>query len=115
MMDHPNIARVLDGAHRHGPAYFVMELVKGVRITEYAIDRQLTTGTAGAVIRSVRPSTRDQKSIIHRTSSRPTSCHAARRGPVPKVIDFGIAKPRSGADGENHLYAIRPFIARRPI
>src|SRR5262245_20356107 len=44
LMDHPNIAKVLDaGATETGRPYFVMELVKGVRITEYCDDNQLTT------------------------------------------------------------------------
>jgi serine/threonine protein kinase/tetratricopeptide (TPR) repeat protein len=96
MMDHPNIAKVLDGgATESGRPYFVMELVKGVPITEYSDSHDLSTADRLElfidVCRSVQHA--HQKGVIHRDikpSNVLVTLHDGR--PVPKVIDFGIAK-----------------------
>ncbi len=96
MMDHPNIARVLDaGAADAGRPYFVMELVKGVPITEYCDGNKLTTAQRLelfiAVCRAIQHA--HQKGIIHRDIKPSNVLVALVDGqPVPKVIDFGVAK-----------------------
>jgi len=96
LMDHPNIARVLDaGATAAGLPYFVMELVKGVPITEYCDQADLEIrGRLGLfvdVCRAVQHA--HQKGVIHRDlkpSNIMVTLHDGK--PVVKVIDFGIAK-----------------------
>ncbi len=96
LMDHPNIARVLDaGATATGRPYFVMELVKGVPITEYCDANNLTTRARlelfVAVCHAVRHA--HQKGVIHRDIKPSNVLVTLHDGvPVPKVIDFGIAK-----------------------
>jgi serine/threonine protein kinase len=96
MMDHPNIAKVLDaGATETGRPYFVMELVKGASITDFCDATSLSTTERlelfVCVCRAVQHA--HQKGIIHRDikpSNIMVTLHDSR--PVPKVIDFGIAK-----------------------
>jgi serine/threonine-protein kinase len=96
LMDHPNIARVLDGGETaSGRPYFVMELVKGVPITEYCDDNQLTPRQRlelfGSVCQAVQHA--HQKGIIHRDIKPSNVLVTSHDGvPVVKVIDFGIAK-----------------------
>ncbi len=96
MMDHPNIARVLDaGATPSGRPYFVMELVKGVPITEYCDSAKLTTGERIKIFQSVCHAVQHahQKGIIHRDLKPSNVLVTLHDGePVVKVIDFGIAK-----------------------
>ncbi len=96
LMDHPNIAKVLDaGATKAGRPYFVMELVKGVAITTYCDQNHLTTRERlelfTAVCRAVAHA--HHKGIIHR-DLKPSNVLVAEYDNqlVPKVIDFGIAK-----------------------
>src|SRR5687768_7123597 len=96
LMDHPNIARVFDaGATQAGRPYFVMELVKGVPITTYCDEHGLTSRQRLqlfiAVCRAVQHA--HLKGIIHR-DLKPTNVLVAEydHQPVPKVIDFGVAK-----------------------
>jgi serine/threonine protein kinase/tetratricopeptide (TPR) repeat protein len=96
LMDHPNIAKVLDaGATETGRPYFVMELVKGVRITEYCDQNNLPTTERLALFTSVCHAIQHahQKGIIHRDIKPSNILVTMHDGvPVPKVIDFGIAK-----------------------
>jgi len=92
LMDHPNIARVLDaGATETGRPYFVMELVRGVKITDYCDENKLDTRQRLACfIQICRPSsTRTQKGIIHR-DIKPSNIMVTQHDgvPVPKVIDL---------------------------
>jgi serine/threonine protein kinase len=96
MMDHPNIARVLDaGATETGRPYFVMELVYGVKITEYCDQNQLGTEQRLELFILICHAIQHahQKGIIHRDIKPSNILVTMHDGvPVPKVIDFGIAK-----------------------
>jgi serine/threonine protein kinase len=96
LMDHPNIAKVMDaGATETGRPYFVMELVKGVPITQYCDDEGLNTGQRLHVFIQVCRAIQHahQKGIIHRDIKPSNILVTDHDGvPVPKVIDFGIAK-----------------------
>jgi eukaryotic-like serine/threonine-protein kinase len=96
MMDHPNIAKVLDaGATETGRPFFVMELVRGIKMTEYCDQNQLSTAQRlelfAQVCRAIQHA--HQKGIIHRDIKPSNILVTLHDGvPVPKVIDFGIAK-----------------------
>ena len=96
MMDHPNIAKVLDaGATETGRPYFVMELVTGVSITEYCDKNNLNTKQRLELFIQVCNAVQHahQKGIIHR-DIKPSNIMVTHQDgkAVPKVIDFGIAK-----------------------
>jgi WD40 repeat protein/serine/threonine protein kinase len=96
LMDHPNIARVFDaGATDSGRPYFVMELVKGVPITDYCDQHQLTPGERLELFVSVCSAVQHAhtKGVIHRDLKPSNILIAPHDGrPVVKVIDFGVAK-----------------------
>ena len=100
MMDHPNIAKVLDaGATEPGRPYFVMELVRGIRITDYCDEAQLSTKERLDLFIKVCQAIQHahQKGIIHRDIKPSNILVTLHDGvPVPKVIDFGIAKATEG-------------------
>jgi serine/threonine protein kinase/tetratricopeptide (TPR) repeat protein len=96
LMDHPNIARVLDaGTTERGQPFFVMELVKGVPITKFCDARKLTPRQRLELFIPVCQAIQHahQKGIIHR-DIKPSNVLVALYDdrPVPKVIDFGVAK-----------------------
>jgi serine/threonine protein kinase len=96
MMDHPNIAKVLDGgATDAGRPYFVMELVRGEPITNYCDESRLTTNERLKLFVAVCLAVQHahQKGIIHR-DLKPSNILVTMHDdhPVPKIIDFGIAK-----------------------
>ncbi|HTL17784.1 MAG TPA: serine/threonine-protein kinase, partial [Patescibacteria group bacterium] len=95
MMDHPNIARVLDaGATDTGRPFFVMELVRGVKVTDYCDQNQLSTRERLDLFIKVCQAIQHahQKGIIHRDIKPSNILVTLRDGvSVPKVIDFGIA------------------------
>ncbi len=103
LMDHPNIAKVLDaGATETGRPYFVMELVRGIKITEYCDQNNLSTRDRLDLFIKVCHAIQHahQKGIIHRDIKPSNILVTLRDGvPVPKVIDFGIAK----ATGDQRL------------
>jgi WD40 repeat protein/serine/threonine protein kinase len=96
LMDHPNIARVLDaGATDSGHPYFVMELVRGIPVTEYCDQARLPTRERLQLFITVCEAVQHahQKGIIHRDikpSNILVTMHDDKA--VPKVIDFGVAK-----------------------
>ncbi len=96
LMEHPNIARVLDaGTTATGRPYFVMELVKGVPITRFCDEHRLTPKERLELFFPVCQAIQHahQKGIIHRDIKPSNVLVASFDGkPVPKVIDFGIAK-----------------------
>ncbi|MSU62958.1 MAG: serine/threonine protein kinase [Pedosphaera sp.] len=100
LMDHPNIAKVLDGgATDAGRPYFVMELVRGTKITEYCDQNNLSTRDRLDLFIKVCQAIQHahQKGIIHRDIKPSNVLVTMHDGvPVPKVIDFGIAKATTG-------------------
>ena len=111
LMDHPNIARVLDaGATESGRPYFVMELVRGVRITEYCDQNELDTRQRLRLFIQVCQAIQHahQKGVIHR-DIKPSNILVTMvdGAAVPKVIDFGIAKAIEGRLTDNTIFT--PF------
>ncbi|WP_435005642.1 tetratricopeptide repeat protein [Tundrisphaera lichenicola] len=96
MMDHPNIAKVLDGGTTDaGRPYFVMEYVKGVPLTTYCDDARLSVAERLALFVQVCQAVQHahQKGIVHRDLKPSNILVGPVDGrPVPKVIDFGLAK-----------------------
>ena len=114
-MEHPNIARVLDaGATTAGRPFFVMELVRGIRITEYCDQNNLSTEQRLRLFINVCHAIQHahQKGIIHRDIKPSNILVTLHDGqPVPKVIDFGIAKATQGRLTEQTLFtAFEQFI-----
>src|SRR6266498_3118249 len=102
LMDHPNIAKVLDaGATDTGRPYFVMELVRGIKITDYCDQNHLSTAERLKLFTQVCQAIQHahQKGIIHR-DIKPSNILVTISEPgspgCPKVIDFGIAKATTG-------------------
>lgn len=95
LMDHANIAKVLDGGVHNGRPYFVMELVKGVPITDYCDNGKLTPKQRLELFVPVCQAIQHahQKGVIHR-DIKPSNVLVALYDdePVVKVIDFGVAK-----------------------
>jgi len=100
MMDHPNIAKVLDaGTTEAGRPFFVMELVRGIKLTEYCDQNNLSSKERLALFIKVCQAIQHahQKGIIHRDIKPSNILVTLHDGvPVPKVIDFGIAKATEG-------------------
>jgi hypothetical protein len=95
-MDHPNIAKVLDGGTTAaGRPYFVMELVKGIPVTDYCDERHLTVRARLDLFMVICSAVQHahQKGLIHRDLKPANLLVTEHDGrPVPKVIDFGLAK-----------------------
>ncbi|MBK8474779.1 MAG: serine/threonine protein kinase [Opitutaceae bacterium] len=115
LMDHPGIARVFDaGATATGRPFFVMELVPGVPITRYCDEHHLPTGARLRLFAQVCQAVEHahQKGIIHRDLKPSNILVTLHDGePVPKVIDFGIAKATQGRLTDRTLFtAFEQFI-----
>jgi non-specific serine/threonine protein kinase/serine/threonine-protein kinase len=99
LMDHPNIARVYDaGATNEGRPYFVMELVKGVPFTDYCDTHRLATPERLELFIQICSGVQHahQKGVIHRDMKPSNVLVTMVDGkPVPKIIDFGVAKATS--------------------
>jgi serine/threonine protein kinase len=95
-MDHPHIARIFDGGvTEDGRPFFVMELVRGVSITAYAVQHQLPLRARLELFCHVCQAVQHahQKGIIHRDLKPSNVLVAEYDGkPAPKIIDFGVAK-----------------------
>ncbi|UCC32379.1 MAG: serine/threonine protein kinase, partial [Phycisphaerales bacterium] len=108
MMEHPNIAKVYDaGTTENGRPYFVMELVRGVPLTEFCDANRLTTRHRLELLMQVCRGVQHahQKGIIHR-DIKPSNVLATLHDgvPVPKIIDFGIAKAMSQSLTDKTLF-----------
>ncbi len=108
MMDHPSIARIFDaGETASGRPYFVMELVRGFPITRFCDERALTTRQRLELFEEVCEAVAHahQKGIIHR-DLKPSNIMVTLHGekPVPKLIDFGIAKATPGRLTDRTLF-----------
>jgi serine/threonine protein kinase/tetratricopeptide (TPR) repeat protein len=96
MMDHPNIAQIFDaGASSKGRPYFVMEYIEGALITQFCDGKRMTTKERLALFLAVCDAIQHahRKGVIHRDVKPSNVLVMERDGtPIPKVIDFGIAK-----------------------
>ncbi|MCA9052633.1 MAG: serine/threonine protein kinase, partial [Planctomycetaceae bacterium] len=95
LMDHPNIAKVLDAGTDEGRPYFVMELVKGLPLVEYCDSRRLSVKQRLELFVQVCAAVQHahQKAVIHRDLKPSNILVTEHDGkPVAKVIDFGLAK-----------------------
>ena len=115
LMDHPNIAKVLDGgATETGRPYFVMELVRGIKITDYCDQNNLSMRERldlfVQICRAIQHA--HQKGIIHRDIKPSNILVTVNDGvPVPKVFDFGIAEATQGRLTDKTLFtALEQFI-----
>jgi serine/threonine protein kinase/tetratricopeptide (TPR) repeat protein len=108
MMDHPNVARVLDaGSDSEGRPYFVMDYIKGVPISEYCDRNNLSTADRLALVIQVCDGVHHahQKGVIHRDLKPANILVEEVDGkPVPKVIDFGVAKAIDRPITERELF-----------
>jgi serine/threonine protein kinase len=119
LMDHPNIAKVLDGGLTDsGRPYFVMEYVKGVPITDYCDATQLSVEARLNLFVQVCSALQHahQKGIIHR-DLKPSNILVAPYDdkPVPKVIDFGLAKAMHQSLTERTLYSAHETVLGTPL
>lgn len=114
LMNHPHIAQVLDaGATESGRLYFVMELVQGVKITDYCNQHRLNIPQRLDLFIKVCLAIQHahQKGILHRDIKPSNILITEQEGsPVPKVIDFGIAKAFEGHLAETTLTTNDQFI-----
>src|ERR1051325_9667638 len=114
-MDHPNIAKVLDaGSTETGRPFFIMELVRGVKITDYCDAHNLSTQERLKLFIEVCHAVQHahQKGVIHRDIKPSNILVTSLDGvPVPKVIDFGIAKATAGRLTDQTLFtAFEQFV-----
>ncbi len=104
MMDHPNIAQVLDaGTTETGRPYFVMEYIAGVPLIKYCDAQRLDTAARLRLFVPICQAIQHahQKGVIHRDFKPSNILVAVHDGvAIPKVIDFGIAKATGGGPGE---------------
>src|SRR5712672_2059049 len=108
LMDHPNIAKIFDaGTTDTGRPYFVMELVRGIKITDYCDEGNLSTRERLKLFTQVCQAIQHahQKGIIHRDIKPSNVLVTVNDGvAVPKVIDFGIAKATQGRLTDQTLF-----------
>jgi eukaryotic-like serine/threonine-protein kinase len=115
IMDHPNIAKILDGgATETGRPFFAMELVRGTKITDFCDQNNLSVaarlGLFSQICQAIQHA--HQKGIIHRDIKPSNILVTLNDGaPVPKVIDFGISKAMDGRLTDHTLFtAFQQFI-----
>ncbi len=118
MMNHPNIAQVIDaGATEAGRPFFVMEYIDGEPITEYCDARQLSTTDRLDLFLQVCAGVQHahQKGIIHR-DLKPSNVLVAQEDgkPVPKIIDFGVAKATAQEMTERTLFTQAGMLVGTP-
>ncbi len=122
-MEHPGIARVFDaGTDDEGLPFIVMELVRGVAITDFCRERHLSTRERVGLLRDVCHAVQHahQKGVLHR-DLKPANIMVSEEtgGPVAKVIDFGIAKPLSatapGLTGDGQLIGTIEYMSPEQV
>jgi WD40 repeat protein/serine/threonine protein kinase len=118
LMNHPNVAKVFEaGATEHGRPYFVMEHVPGIPITRYCDQQRLTTKERLGLFISVCEAIQHahQKGIIHRDIKPSNVLVSVQDGkPIPKVIDFGVAKATSQPLTEKTVYTRQGMMVGTP-
>lgn len=118
LMEHPNIAKVLDaGTTNEGRPYFVMELVRGSRITEYCDQNRLSVSERLRLFVHICQGIQHahQKGVIHRDIKPSNILVTVHDGvPVPKVIDFGIAKATQGRLTDQTLFTAAELFLGTP-
>lgn len=119
MMDHPNIARVLDGGMtEQGRPYFAMEYVRGVPLTEYCDNARLSLKERLELFVPICQAVQHahQKGIIHRDLKPSNILVCLYDGkPVPKVIDFGLAKAMHQSLTEQSIYTAHGMMVGTPL
>lgn len=119
LMDHPNIARVLDGGTSEGGRpYFVMEYVKGIPFTDYCDNARLSIAQRLALFVPVCQAVQHahQKGVIHRDLKPSNILVCLYDGqPVPKVIDFGLAKAMHQPLTEHTLHTAHGAMLGTPL
>jgi len=119
LMDHPNIAKVFDGGMtEEGRPYFVMEYVKGMPITEYCDTAKLSIQERLKLFVPVCQAVQHahQKGVIHRDLKPSNILVCLYDGqPVPKLLDFGLAKAISQPLTENTLYTAHGLMVGTPL
>jgi eukaryotic-like serine/threonine-protein kinase len=118
LMNHPNVARALDaGSTEDGRPYFVMEYVEGIRITDYCDTNRLNVAARLTLFESVCDAIQHahQKGIIHR-DIKPSNIIVCQEDgkPVPKVIDFGVAKATDQRLTEQTLFTGQGILIGTP-
>jgi serine/threonine protein kinase/tetratricopeptide (TPR) repeat protein len=118
IMNHPNIAKVFDGgATETGRPYFVMELVSGIPITDYCDKHRLTTNERLELFTKVCHAVQHahQKGIIHRDLKPSNILVVVQEDePIPKIIDFGIAKATDHRLTERTLFTEQGLLIGTP-
>jgi eukaryotic-like serine/threonine-protein kinase len=119
LMDHPNIARVLDGGTTEsGRPFFVMEYVKGVPFTRFCDDARLTVAQRLALFMAACRAVQHAhtKGVIHRDLKPGNILVSLYDGhPVPKVIDFGLAKAIQDPPNERTLHTAQGILVGTPL
>jgi serine/threonine protein kinase len=120
LMDHPHIARLLDaGTTGAGQPYFVMELVKGIPLNDFCDQHKLSVADRLQLFLQICSAVQHahQKGIIHRDLKPSNILVESHDGkPVPKVIDFGLAKATSGLHLTEHtLFTALGTVAGTPL
>ncbi len=119
MMDHPNIAKVFDGGMtEQGRPYFVMEYVKGVPLTDYCDQARLSLKERLNLFMPVCQAVQHahQKGIIHRDLKPSNILICLYDGkPVPKVIDFGLAKAMHQSLTDQSLHTAHGVMVGTPL
>lgn len=120
LMDHPNIAKVFDAGTDNGRPFFVMELVKGLPLTEYCDSRKLSVNDRLDLFVQICSAVQHahQKAVIHRDLKPSNVLVTEHDGkPVPKVIDFGLAKAlgSSGMLTERTLHTAFGTVVGTPL